>query len=83
MQKTIAVFVVAICCAGVAHAKGGGHATSGSHHVAGYTKKNGTQVAPHHATNPNNTKRDNWSSKGNTNPHTGKDGTKNPDARGK
>ena len=59
MQKTIAVFVVAICCVGVAHAKGGGHATGGSHHVAGYTKKNGTHVAPHHATNPNNTKRDN------------------------
>jgi len=48
-------------------------------HVRGYITKRGTYVAPHHATNPNHTKRDNWSTKGNTNPHTGKEGTKNPD----
>jgi hypothetical protein len=47
-----------------------------SHSVRGYTKKNGTYVAPHKATNPNYTQRDNWSSKPNTNPYTGKKGSK-------
>lgn len=55
------------------------HAKGGSHSVKGYTKKNGTHVAPHHQTNPNDTKRDNYSSKGNANPHRGKPGTKDPD----
>jgi len=72
---------------GGSHQSGGAHAGSGSrsrasgseHHVAGYTKKNGTHVAPHYATDPNGTKRDNYSSKGNVNPHTGKAGTKDPD----
>jgi hypothetical protein len=35
-------------------------------------------VGSHRATNPNHTKRDNWSTKGNVNPYTGKAGTKNP-----
>lgn len=53
---------------------------AGSHSRKGYTKKDGTHVAPSHATNPNKSKRDNYSSKGNTNPYTGKQGTKDPDA---
>lgn len=57
-------------------AKGG--SSSGSHSVRGYTKKDGTYVAPHKQTNPNGTKQDNWSTKGNVNPYTGKPGTKNP-----
>jgi hypothetical protein len=48
----------------------------GSHGVRGYTKKNGTVVAPHHATNRDNSKSNNWSHKGNVNPYTGKRGTK-------
>lgn len=50
----------------------------GNHPVRGYTKKNGTYVQPHRQTNPNHTQRDNWSSKENTNPYTGKQGTKEP-----
>lgn len=46
--------------------------------VRGYTKKNGTYVAPHQRTNPNSTKMDNYSTKGNVNPYTGKAGTKSP-----
>lgn len=46
-------------------------------HVQGYTKKNGTYVMPHYRTNPNHTKFDNWSTKGNINPYTGKKGYKN------
>ena len=53
------------------------NATS-SHNVRGYTKKDGTYVAPHKATNPNRTERDNWSSKPNINPYTGKPGAKEP-----
>ena len=48
----------------------------GSHSVKGYVKKDGTYVQPHSATNPNQTQRDNWSSKPNVNPNTGKTGTK-------
>ncbi len=52
--------------------------SSGSTSVKGYTKKDGTYVAPHQRTNPNSGKSDNWSTKGNVNPNTGKPGTKNP-----
>jgi hypothetical protein len=44
--------------------------------VRGYTKQNGTYVAPHVQTAPNATKADNYSTKGNVNPYTGKKGTK-------
>lgn len=46
--------------------------------VKGYYKKDGTYVQPHHRTSPDNDKSDNWSTKGNINPCTGKKGTKNP-----
>lgn len=47
-----------------------------SHSVRGYTRKDGTYVAPHRQTNPNGTLNDNWSTRGNTNPDTGREGTK-------
>jgi hypothetical protein len=46
--------------------------------VRGYTKRDGTRVESHRRTSPNKTERDNWSTKGNTNPDTGKKGTKTP-----
>lgn len=52
--------------------------SGGSNSVQGYTKKDGTYVAPHQRTNPNGTQRDNWSSKPNYNPYTGKEGKKEP-----
>jgi hypothetical protein len=48
-----------------------------SEHVRGHVTKNGKYVAPHNRSNANKTQRDNWSSKGNTNPYTGKRGHKN------
>ncbi len=48
--------------------------------VRGYTRKDGTYVAPHVRTAPNSTKSDNYSTKGNVNPYTGKPGTKPGDA---
>lgn len=43
--------------------------------VSGYIKKDGTYVAPHYRTAPNNTLSDNYSTKGNINPYTGEAGT--------
>jgi len=46
--------------------------------VRGYIKHDGTYVMPSHRTSPNATKLDNWSSRPNVNPFTGKQGTKDP-----
>lgn len=54
----------------------GGHSSGGSPSVSGHVRRNGTYVPPSHAANPNATKTDNWSTKGNVNPYTGKAGTK-------
>lgn len=56
--------------------------------VKGYTKKNGTYVAPHYRSSANGVKFDNYTTKGNTNPYTGQKGYKDPyapkhSARGK
>jgi hypothetical protein len=56
----------------------GGTGNPNYHSVRGHITKNGTYVAPHYQTNPNGTKNDNWSTKGNVNPITGQPGTKNP-----
>ena len=45
-------------------------------HVRGHVTRSGSFVAPHFRTAPNSTQRDNWSSKGNRNPFTGKAGSK-------
>lgn len=71
MQHSITL-MVALCCA-VSPAL-----AADSHAKRGYVKKDGTYVAPSRATNPNDTKLDNYSSKGNINPYTGKEGTKDP-----
>lgn len=43
-------------------------------YVSGYTRANGTYVQPYHRTDANNTKNDNYSTKGNVNPYTGRNG---------
>ncbi len=45
-----------------------------SNSVKGYTKKDGTYVQPHKKTNPDQLRRNNYSSEGNYNPNTGKQG---------
>jgi hypothetical protein len=52
-------------------------ASSSSHAVRGYTTRRGTYVAPHRQTNPDHTQRNNYSTRGNVNPWTGKAGTRN------
>lgn len=87
MKLNRAIVSVLLCASlltfsAAASAKGsghsGGHSKGGDVHVHGYTKKDGTYVAPHERSAPNGTKSDNWSTKGNVNPYTGKEGTKNP-----
>ena len=58
---------------------GGGHSRGGDTHIGGHTRRDGIYVQPHNRTSPNSTQRDNYSSKGNTNPYTGKPGTRTPD----
>ena len=46
--------------------------------VKGYTTKRGTYVAPHYKSTSNKTRFDNYSTKGNYNPYTGKKGYTSP-----
>lgn len=47
-----------------------------SHSVRGHVTKGGKYVPPHRATDPDKSKSNNWSQKGNVNPYTGKEGSK-------
>lgn len=55
----------------------GAYAKAGSHSVRGHITKKGSYVQPHHATNRDRTRANNWSHRGNANPYTGKNGTRN------
>jgi hypothetical protein len=50
-----------------------------NHYVNGYTRSDGTRVKGHYRTNSNSTNTDNYSTKPNVNPYTGKKGYINPD----
>lgn len=73
-MKTLVALVAASLACSVAIAK----PTS----TKGYIKKNGTYVAPHFKTTPDKTKNNNYSTRGNANPMTGKEGTKPRDGEG-
>ena len=49
---------------------------TGYSYQRGYVTKRGKFVPGHYQTAPNNTRLDNWSTRGNVNPITGKQGTK-------
>ncbi len=82
-MKSTTAYLVALACAlppitlySIAtEAKG---SRGGSTSVRGHARRDGTYVAPHRRTNPDGSRTNNWSSKGNTNPHTGKEGTQDP-----
>lgn len=89
MKRVLILAAVAVLTlSGNAFARGssfGGHTSYKSsysygsrpdHTVSGYTRSNGTYVRPSHATNPDTTRNNNYSTKGNVNPYTGKYGTK-------
>lgn len=44
--------------------------------VRGYVRRDGTYVAPHYRSSPNGSVLDNWSTRGNVNPYTGKSGNR-------
>ncbi len=74
MKKIAIVLIAAFTLSMGAYAKGS--SSGGSHSVRGHVTNGGTYVQPHHATNRDSTKANNWSHKGNVNPYTGKEGTK-------
>lgn len=72
MRSIILALVALAAFGGEAWARGGSVSTRG------YTRSNGTYVQPHYRTAPNSTRSDNWSTRGNVNPYTGKAGTRDP-----
>ena len=74
MRSAIALVVVGIWAAMPSLAS--------DHYVNGYTRANGTYVQGHYQTDPNSTKDDNYSTRGNENPYTGEAGTKPRDEDG-
>lgn len=72
MKKALIIVSLFFGIASVSHA-------ARSVRVRGSTnRKTGTYKAPHQRTAPNRTKTDNYSTKGNVNPYTGKEGTTDP-----
>ena len=65
------VVMASFCCSAFAQVR-----------VKGYTRKDGTYVAPHYRSGPDGNFYNNWSTKGNVNPYTGKPGTKVTPPRG-
>lgn len=83
MRISLIIAVVALSLAsGSAYAQYyGGYGTGSnpnSHSTRGYTTRSGAYVAPHQSTNPNSTQRDNYGTRGNYNPYTGRTGTRTP-----
>lgn len=53
-------------------------AFGGDVYVRGYTRSDGTYVAPHWRSAPDGNPWNNYSTKGNVNPYTGREGTRDP-----
>ena len=85
----VLITIIVWTCPGLVHARGLGsygyhsnnyyrsYGTGSNPHsfrVRGYSRRNGTYVAPYHRTAPNRTRNDNYGTRGNYNPWTGKVG---------
>ena len=68
-MKRLLAFCCFLLCFGV------GWQAAADQYVHGYYRSNGTYVQPYYRTSPNGTARDNYSFRGNVNPHTGRTGT--------
>jgi hypothetical protein len=53
-------------------------ATNNDIYVSPYTRSDGSYVSGHYRSAPNGNPYDNYSTRGNTNPYTGQQGTRNP-----
>jgi hypothetical protein len=69
--RAISAALLIVMLGSAAHAQG-------SNNVQGYIRQDGTYVQPHMRTNPDNSRTNNWSAQGNTNPYTGRQGTVDP-----
>jgi hypothetical protein len=87
MNQVLIAIIVTALAASPAFAKGSrGRSRSrtpkpkanGPVYVKPHVKKDGTYVPPSHRKAPNASKFDNYSTKGNVNPYTGKEGTVDP-----
>jgi hypothetical protein len=88
ITATLALALTFVAAIGSAHAQSRGYGGFGSGYgtgsnprsnsVDGYTRSDGTYVAPHQRTNPNSTQSDNYGTRGNQNPYTGTYGTNKP-----
>ena len=67
--------LILFCLFWNASAFGASHG-GGPVHVSGHTTKNGTYIPPHYRSAPDGNFGNNWSTKGNVNPYTGKEGTR-------
>lgn len=77
LRKFISLLLLFFSCLGFVFAQ-----TNSKHiRVSGYTRKDGTYVQPYFRTAPNSTLMDNFSTKGNVNPYTGKPGWINPNSK--
>lgn len=78
MRTLIIAAAALVITAGIASAQApyGTGSNPYGHPVQGYTNNNGTYVQPHYQSNPNATRQDNWSTRGNVNPYTGQPGTR-------
>lgn len=80
-MKTILIILVALLVWVPAYAKGrsaGSRSRSGTVTVRSHKTKSGKRVETHRRTKGNRTQTDNWSTKGNVNPDTGRAGTRTP-----
>lgn len=68
MKRALLALAFLLCIISYANAK--------DVHVRGYTRKDGRYVQPHYRSAPDGNPYNNWSTKGNVNPYTGKPGTK-------
>ena len=57
---------------------GGFGSNSNDHYVQPHVRRDGSSVEGHYRTNPNNNPYDNFSTRGNVNPYTGKRGSSSP-----
>ncbi len=82
----LGLMVAVLLVSGGVEARGGGirggpwgpgfGSNSRSHAVRPYIRRDGRFVQPHRQSNPNREWRDNWSTKPNMNPYTGREGSR-------
>lgn len=84
MKSLVSLMALLCIAATVVYAKSSGASYKSSYSsknsssdvsVKSYVKKDGTHVQGYKRTNPDDTMYDNYSTKGNVNPYTGKEGT--------